>query len=68
MRFISEQVKLVENHDINALPPNKLQDEINGIRKLYPNIKEVYYLSFMNYLRVSEGNKASIALQLYFDY
>lgn len=68
MRFISEQVKLVESYDINALPPNKLQEKIIEIRNLYPDIKEVYYLSFMNYLRVSEGNKAAIALQLYFDY
>lgn len=68
MRFITEQVRFVENFDSLALPPDKLQEKILKIRQLYPDIKEVYYLSFMNYLRVLETNKAAISLQLYFDY
>ena len=68
IRFITQQVRYVENYDTLALPPDKLQEKINEIRASYPDIKEVYYLSFMNYLRVAETHKAAISLQLYFDY
>jgi len=67
-KFIEEQMNFLENDTGGALKPKELQEKLELIQKLHANITDVYYLSFLNYLRVSEVNKASKMLCLYFDH
>lgn len=67
-QFIEKHVSMLESNRHEVLEPNKLQEKLNVILKLHANIPDVYYLSFLNYLRLSEMNKASKMLCLYFDH
>ena len=67
-KFIEEQMNFLENNTDSALQPKELQEKLELIQKLHTNITDVYYLRFLNYLRVSEVNKASKMLCLYFDH
>ncbi|XP_066928487.1 anaphase-promoting complex subunit 5-like [Clytia hemisphaerica] len=66
-QFIEENVIMLENNSHNVMKPNQLQLKLNEIQRSHWHIPDVYYLSFLNYLRVSEFNKASKMLSLYFD-
>ena len=67
-QFIEKHVAMLESNRHEVLEPNKLQQKLNMILKLHANMPDVYYLSFLNYLRLSEMNKASKMLCLYFDH
>lgn len=68
VRFVTDQVNLIESNDYTAMNPKEIKEKTDQLQKLHPDIYEVYYLCFLNYLRVSETNKATVALQMYFDY
>jgi len=67
-RFIREQVEHLAQNDRLAFNPSEMQECIQVIKRKYPSINDIHYLSFLNYLRVSESNNAVISLRQYFDY
>ena len=67
-RFISQQTKFLVSNEMKALPPEKLRSNCVKIQKMYPDISDIHYLNFLNYLRLSETERATTFLQLYFDF
>ena len=67
-QFIEKHVSMLESNRYEVLEPNKLQEKLNLILKLHANLPDVYYLSFLNYLRLSEMSKSAKMLCLYFDH
>ncbi|KAK3923376.1 Anaphase-promoting complex subunit 5 [Frankliniella fusca] len=52
--FIAQQVNLLQNNEILALSPPKLQEKIRDILQANPDYAEAHYLSYLNCLRVRE--------------
>lgn len=66
--FINQQMSLLENDETKALNPKELQQKIDEIARIYnPLHSKVYFLSYLNNLRVRDLPNCIEALHRTFD-
>ena len=65
--FVAKQANLLENNEHDALSPVELQIKIDELLAYDSNFADVYYLKFLNYLRLRDYQSALKALHDYFD-
>ncbi|XP_051964699.1 anaphase-promoting complex subunit 5-like [Xyrauchen texanus] len=65
--FLARQAYLLKNDENKAVPPAKLQDELNNILKFNPDFAEAHYLSYLNSMRVQDIYISTHSLLHYFD-
>lgn len=66
--FINQQMSLLENDETKALNPKELQEKIDEIAKMYnPLHSKIYFLSYLNSLRVRDLPNCIEALHRTFD-
>ncbi|XP_058067032.1 anaphase-promoting complex subunit 5 [Anopheles bellator] len=65
--FIAQQKSLLEENEVRALPPRELQERVNEIIHDRPLYSRVYFLSYLNAVRVRDFFNALQSLHNFFD-
>jgi hypothetical protein len=65
--FVSRQAFLIENNDYESLEPIGLQRKLDSIIKYDPHFNDVYYLKYLNAMRLNDYTLALKYLHDYFD-
>lgn len=65
--FIAQQAAMLQHNELEALPPNQLQQNIVELLNGNPELAEAHFLGYMNNLRVGEYIGALESLFHYFD-
>lgn len=64
--FVARQANLIENNEHEALGPVELQHKLDELLS-YSSFADVYYLKYLNFLRLKDYPSAIKALHDYFD-
>jgi hypothetical protein len=65
--FVAQQAYLIENNEREALSPQALHAKIEELLGYDPSFSDVYFLKYLNYLRLKDYPSALKALHDYFD-
>ncbi len=65
--FVSQQAFLIENNDYECLEPIGLQKKLDFILKYDPQFNDIFYLKYLNIMRLNDYTLALKYLHDYFD-
>jgi hypothetical protein len=65
--FVSQQAYLIENNEYESLLPTDLQQKIDELFNYDSSFPDVFYLKFLNSLRIKDYSLSSKCLHDYFD-